>query len=53
MNALIGKDVPAWVGVKSLPVIQSNILESYRTVWHSDPPPGLVEACNAAAPQCG
>jgi ribose transport system substrate-binding protein len=53
MNALIGKDVPAWVGVKSLPVIQSNILESYRTVWHADPPPGLVEACNAAAPQCG
>ena len=30
MNALIGKETPAWVGVQSLPVVQSNVLESYQ-----------------------
>ena len=38
MNALIGKDTPAWVGVQSLPVVQSNVLESYKTVFKKDPP---------------
>ena len=33
MNALIGKETPAWVGVQSLPVVQSNVLESYKTVF--------------------
>ena len=40
MNALIGKETPAWVGVQSLPVVQSNVLESYKTVFKKDPPAG-------------
>lgn len=53
MNSLIGNETPAWVGVQSLPVIQSNILEAYKTVWHQDPPQELVDACKAAGSACG
>jgi ribose transport system substrate-binding protein len=52
MNALIGKETPAWVGVQSLPVVQSNVLESYKTVFKKDPPAELVDACNGAKPGC-
>ncbi len=36
MNALLGKTTPAWVGVQSLPVVQSNVLESFKTVFKKD-----------------
>jgi ribose transport system substrate-binding protein len=52
MNALVGKATPAWVGVQSLPVVQSNVLESYKTVFKKDPPPELADACKAAKPAC-
>jgi ribose transport system substrate-binding protein len=52
MNALIGKETPAWVGVQSLPVVQSNVLESYKTVFKKDPPTELLDACNGAKPAC-
>jgi ribose transport system substrate-binding protein len=52
MKALIGQTPPAWVGVQSLPVVQSNVLESFKTVFHKDPPKELVDACNAAKPAC-
>ncbi|WP_413992507.1 substrate-binding domain-containing protein [Labrys okinawensis] len=52
MKALIGQTPPAWVGVQSLPVVQSNVLESYKTVFHKDPPQELLDACNGAKPAC-
>jgi ribose transport system substrate-binding protein len=52
MNALIGKETLAWIGVQSLPVVQSNVLESYKTVFKKDPPAELTDACNAAKPAC-
>jgi ribose transport system substrate-binding protein len=52
MNALVGKATPAWVGVQSLPVVQSNVLESYKTVFKKDPPPELADACKNAKPAC-
>ena len=52
MGALIGKTPPAWVGVQSLPVVQANVLEGYKTVFKKDPPPELADACKAAAPAC-
>jgi ribose transport system substrate-binding protein len=52
MKALIGQTPPAWVGVQSLPVVQGNVLESFKTVFHKDPPQELVDACNAAKPAC-
>ena len=53
MKALVGQTPPAWVGVQSLPVVQSNVLEGYKTVFKKDPPPELANACKAAAPACG
>ena len=53
MKALIGQTPPAWIGVQSLPVLQSNVLESYKTVFKKDPPPQLADACKKAAPACG
>ena len=52
MNALLGKETPGWVGVQSLPVTQSNVLESYKTVFKKDPPAELTDACNKAKPAC-
>jgi ribose transport system substrate-binding protein len=52
MNALIGKTPPAWIGVQSLPVVQANVLESYKTVFKKDPPKELVAACDKARPAC-
>jgi len=52
MKALIGQPTPAWVGVQSLPVVQSNVLESFKTVFHKDQPAELVDACNSAKPKC-
>ena len=52
MKALVGQTPPAWVGVQSLPVVQSNVLESYKTVFKKDPPAQLLDACNAAKPAC-
>jgi ribose transport system substrate-binding protein len=51
MNALIGKTPPAWIGVPSLAVMQSNINEAYRTVWKKDPPKEVAAAC-AASGKC-
>ena len=53
MKALAGQTPPAWIGVQSLPVIQSNVLEGYKTVFKKDPPPELADACKAAGPACG
>ncbi len=52
MKALIGETVPAWVGVQSLPVVQSTVLEGYKTVFKKDPPAELSNACTAAKPAC-
>ena len=52
MKALVGQTPPAWVGVQSLPVVQSNVLEGYKTVFKKDPPAELSGACKGAAPGC-
>ncbi|MEQ5842659.1 substrate-binding domain-containing protein [Paraburkholderia acidicola] len=53
MKSLIGQTPPAWIGVQSLPVVQSNVLESYKTVFKKDPPPQLADACKKAGASCG
>jgi ribose transport system substrate-binding protein len=45
MSALIGKQPPAWIGVPSLAVMQSNINAAYRTVWKKNPPAEVAAAC--------
>lgn len=53
MKALVGQTPPAWVGVQSLPVVQSTVIEGYKTVFKKDPPPELANACKIAKPACG
>ena len=53
IKALVGQTPPAWIGVQSLPVVQSTVIEGYKTVFKKDPPPELANACKAAAPACG
>ncbi|MDB5780119.1 substrate-binding domain-containing protein [Caballeronia mineralivorans] len=53
MKALIGQTPPAWIGVQSLPVVQSTVLEAYKTVFKKDPPAQLADACKKAKPACG
>ena len=45
-NALIGNSIPAWVALPAVAVVPSNILSSYKAVFHADPPKALVDACN-------
>ncbi len=52
MKALVGQTPPAWVGVQSLPVVQSTVLEGYKTVFKKDPPTELGNACKTAKPGC-
>lgn len=53
MNALIGKEPPAWVGVKSLAVMQSNLLKAYEEVWQAKAPKEVADACVKAGNACG
>ena len=53
MKALVGQTPPAWVGIQSLPVVQSTVIEGYKTVFKKDPPAELANACKAAKPACG
>ena len=48
MKALVRQTPPAWVGVQSLAVIQSNVLKGYKTVFKRDLPPLFADACKAA-----
>lgn len=45
LNALLGKKTPAWVGVQSLPVVQSNLVKAYQEVWKQKPPASMMQAC--------
>ncbi len=49
IKALVGKEPPAWVGVQSLPVTQSNVVEGYKTVFKKDPPAEFTSACTKPA----
>lgn len=53
MHALIGKQPPPWIAIESLPVIQSNLIDAYKKVYHSAPPKALTEACRQPEAECG
>lgn len=42
--ALLGKSVPAYVAVPALPVDHSNVLEAWKQVYRSDPPPEVANS---------
>lgn len=43
---LIGKEAPAYVALPALRVTEENVLEAWREVYHTDPPPALEEAAS-------
>lgn len=43
---LIGKEAPAYVALPALKVTEENVLEAWREVYHTDPPPALEEAAS-------
>ena len=45
VQALVRQTPPAWVGVQPLPVIQSNVLKGYKTVFKKDSLPPFADAC--------
>ncbi len=52
MLALIGKDVPAWIGVPALPVIQNSLRQGYKDSWAKPLPEKPEAACKANQPKC-
>lgn len=52
MLAMIGEDVPDWIGVPSLAVIQNNLRQGYQDAWKKDLPSAVEDACAKAEPDC-
>lgn len=52
MLSLIGKDVPDWIGVPSLAVIQNNLREAWNAAEKEDMPAAVEKACAKAEPKC-
>jgi len=52
MLALIGKEVPAWIGVPALPVIQNSLRQGYEDSWAKPLPEKPEAACKANEPKC-
>lgn len=42
--SILGQEVPAYVALSSLPVDHDNVLEAWRTVYHTDPPASVSDA---------
>ena len=47
LQVLLGNQPPPWIVLPAVPVLPSNLTESYRVVFHEDPPPELLDACKA------
>ncbi|TFD69814.1 substrate-binding domain-containing protein [Cryobacterium ruanii] len=47
-NALIGNSAPAWVALPSVAVTPGNLLESYKSIFRTDAPKEIVDACKAS-----
>jgi ribose transport system substrate-binding protein len=52
MKSFLGKQVPAWIGVPSLAVIQNNLSKGYDDSWKKSLPDKVASACKTAAPKC-
>ncbi len=43
-GALIGKSAPPYIALGALPVTHDNVLDAWKTVYHTDPPGDLAKA---------
>ncbi|MEZ5666115.1 MAG: substrate-binding domain-containing protein [Alphaproteobacteria bacterium] len=48
LQVLLGNQPPPWIVLQAVPVVPSNLLESYEAVFHAPPPDALVETCKAS-----
>jgi ribose transport system substrate-binding protein len=42
--SLLGEETPAYVALSALPVDHDNVLEAWKSVYHSDPPADLADS---------
>jgi ribose transport system substrate-binding protein len=47
IQVLLGNQPPPWIALPAVPVLPSNLTQSYKNVFHEDPPAELVSACVA------
>jgi ribose transport system substrate-binding protein len=47
MKSFLGEKVPAWIGVPSLAVTQTNLKQGYQDSWKKSLPPKVEAACKA------
>lgn len=50
--ALIGNSVPAWIALPPVAVTPGNLLEKYKSIFHSEPPREVLDACKSSG-LCG
>ena len=42
LQALVGRDPPAWVALPGIKVTRDNVVEAYQSVWHAPAPRSLL-----------
>lgn len=47
VKVLLGGNAPNWLAFPAVPVLQNNVLEAWKQVYHQDPPSQLTEACKS------
>jgi len=47
IKVLLGGTAPNWLAFPAVPVLQNNVLQAWKQVYHQDPPAQLVEACES------
>jgi ribose transport system substrate-binding protein len=47
VKVLLGGTAPNWLAFPAVPVLQNNVLEAWKQVYHQDPPNQLADACKA------
>jgi ribose transport system substrate-binding protein len=47
IKVLLGGSAPNWLAFPAVPVLQNNVLEAWKQVYHQDPPSQLTETCKS------
>ena len=47
VKVLLGGSAPNWLAFPAVPVLQNNLTDAWKQVYHQDPPSQLTEACKS------
>ncbi|MHC6591571.1 substrate-binding domain-containing protein [Arthrobacter sp. C152] len=47
VKVLLGGTAPNWLAFPAVPVLQNNVLDAWKQVYHQDPPTQLTEICKS------